>query len=121
MHHRIEKPLRWVGSSQRDLRNFPQEARREAGFNLNRVQTGRMPESWKPFETVGAGVAEIRISTNEGGTREHRVIYTARFGEAVYVLHAFEKKSRKTSRHDVDVAKARYSEMMRMRTNAEGR
>jgi phage-related protein len=121
MERRIEKPLRWVGSSRRDLRDFPPEARREAGFNLDRVQTGRTPRNWKPLDGVGTGVIEIRITTSEGGTREHRVVYVARFSEGVYVLHAFEKKSRKTSRHDVDVAKARYSEMLRMRTNSEGR
>jgi len=121
MVSRTEKPLYWVGSSRRDVRNFPAEARRNAGFNLDRVQSGRMPRDWKPLDTVAPGVQEIRITTNEGGSREHRVVYVARFPEAVYVLHAFEKKSRKTSEHDLDVAKARYSELLRVRTTQKER
>ena len=115
-----EKPLHWMGSSKRDLRSFPDQARNEAGYNLGLVQTGRPPRNWKPMESIGPGAAEIRVKTNVGGTREHRVVYVAKFPEAVYVLHAFEKKSQKTSPHDIDVAKARYSETMRLRA-AEGR
>ena len=75
-----------------------------------------MPRDWKPLDTVAPGVQEIRIRTSEGGSREHRVVYVAKFAEAVYVLHAFEKKSRKTSEHHLEVVKARYSEVLRNRT-----
>jgi|SRR4051812_28787293 phage-related protein len=115
------KTLKWMGSSKRDVRSFPDLARNRAGFNLGLVQKGREPRNWKPMESIGPGAAEIRVRTNEGGTREHRVIYVAKFAEAVYVLHAFEKKSQKTSPHDVDLAKARYSEMMRLRANSAPR
>jgi phage-related protein len=121
MAQRIDKPLRWVESTLRDVRNFPSDARREAGFDLDRVQTGRMPRDWKPLEDVAAGVQEIRITTHEGGSREHRVVYVARFPEAVYVLHAFEKKSRKTSEHDLEVARARYNQAVRLRENPHER
>jgi phage-related protein len=82
-----DKPLIWFGSSQVDLRAFPQDARRVAGFQLRRVQQGLEPNDWKPMTTVGAGVQEIRIHTG----LEHRVLCVAKFTEGVYVLHAFEK------------------------------
>ena len=80
-----------------------------------------MPTDWKPIDEVGPGAYEIRIKTNEAGAQEHRVVYVAKFPEAVYVLHAFEKKTRKTSQHDMDVAKTRYAEMLRLRSSQEGR
>lgn len=91
----------WMGASFEDLRDFPDDARRAAGYELRRVQRGLMPTDWKPMVGVGPGVNEIRIHTRI----EHRVLYVARFEEAVYVLHAFEKKSRQT--RDVDLALAR--------------
>jgi phage-related protein len=97
------KSLRWVGTSRRDLRSFPKDARGQAGRQLWRVQNGREPTDWKPMRGVGAGASEIRVHTD----REHRVIYVARFEEAVYVLHAFEKKTRKTPRRDVEIARRR--------------
>jgi phage-related protein len=73
------------------------------------------------MESIGAGASEIRVKTNEGGSQEHRVVYVARFPEAVYVLHAFEKKSQKTSQHDLNVAKAWYAEMIRLRASSQRR
>jgi phage-related protein len=87
-----EKPLLFVGGSRDDLRRFPADARRRAGFELDQVQNGELPSNWKPMTEVGAGVIEIRIHTET----EHRVFYVAKFQEAIYVLHAFEKKSQKT-------------------------
>jgi len=118
---RVEKPLHWMGTSKRDLRRFSDEARHEAGFDLDRVQIGSQPRNWKPMDSIGPGVSEIRVRTNEGGNQEHRVVYVARFAEAVYVLHAFEKKSQKTSQHDLDVARARYAEMIRLRASSQRR
>ena len=94
----------WVGSSRSDVQAFPQDARRLAGFQLRRVQQGLEPFDWKPMPSIGPGVREIRIHT----ALEHRVCYVAKFGEAMYVLHAFEKRTRKTSQHDVVLAKQRY-------------
>lgn len=101
------KPLRFMGSTQEDLRNFPDEARRDAGFQLHFVQLGMEPWSWKPMKTVGAGAMEIRIH-REG---EWRIICVAKFETAVYVLHAFEKKTQKTSQADIELARSRYKEV----------
>ena len=91
-----------------DLRAFPDDTRRIAGFQLWRVQRGLEPNDWKPLPSVGPGVQEIRIHTG----LEHRVLYVTKFGEAVYVLHAFEKRSRKTPKHDLDLAKQRLRLLM---------
>ncbi len=110
-----EKPIQWIGSSYRDLCGFPREARRQAGHSLGLVQHGLMPTDFKPFEEIGPGTYEIRISTEEGGNVQHRVFYVARFPEAVYVLHAFRKTTRETSEQDKRVGRARYKEMLQDR------
>lgn len=101
------KPLNFVGSSLDDLRNFPDEARRAAGFELRAVQSGLEPSDWKPIQAIGQGVNEIRIHV----LGEWRVIYVAKRRNAVYVLHAFYKKTRKTSRRDIDLARQRYRQI----------
>ena len=98
------KLLSFVGSSLDDLRNFPDEARRAAGFELRAVQSGLEPSDWKPMQIIGPGVNEIRIHV----LGEWRVIYVAKLHNTVYVLHAFQKKTRKTSRQDIDLARERY-------------
>jgi phage-related protein len=85
----MHKPLLWLGSSRRDIRAFPPEGRRVAGFQLLRVQQGMEPSDWKPMATVGPGVREIRVYTET----EHRVCYVARFAQAIYVLHFREAHS----------------------------
>lgn len=112
---RSDKPLRWIGAAQKEIRSFPETARNFAGRDLRRVQRGESPADWKPMESVGPGTREIRIRSWEGGTVQHRVFYVAAFPEAVYVLHAFEKKSEKTSPHNLQVAAARYRRMLQMR------
>lgn len=98
------KSLRFVGSSQDDLRNFPAEARRQVGFELYAIQRGLEPTDWKPMPAVGPSVREIRIHV----LGEWRVIYVAKFADTVYVLHAFRKKSQKTRREDIELARQRY-------------
>ena len=93
------KPLKFIGSSLDDLRNFPEEARRAAGFELRAVQNGLDPIDWKPMQAIGAGVKEIRIHV----LGEWRVIYVAKVHDAVYVLYAFQKKTRKTNRQDINL------------------
>ncbi len=100
----MRKPLHFIGSSLEDLRAFPDEARRDAGFNLNFVQRGLEPSDWKPMKTVGAGVNELRVRDRSG---VFRVIYLATRPEAVYVLHCFQKKTRKTRRADIELATRR--------------
>src|SRR2546425_5370714 len=110
-----DKPLFWVGSSRDDVRAFPPAARRVAGFQLRRVQQGLEPNDSKPTPSVGPGVHEIRIHTG----LEHRVFYVATFAEAVYVLHAFEKRTRKTPKHDLELAQQRLRALVnRRRTDA---
>ena len=106
-----DKPLVWVGSSRADLRAFPAPARRVAGYQLRRIQQGLDPNDWKPLPGVGPGVREIRIRTG----LEHRVFYVAAFADGVYVLHVFEKRSRKTSKHDLDLARSRYRALLAAR------
>jgi phage-related protein len=83
------------------------------------VQRGLEPKDWKPMESVGPGAREIRVRTHEGGTVQHRVVYVARFEEAVYVLHAFQKTTQATSQHNVDVARARYAQLLRERREGD--
>jgi len=101
------KKLIFIGSSLDDLKNFPAEARREAGFELDSVQRGAMPMDFKPLLAVGSGVYEIRIHA----LGEWRVIYVAKFDDAVYVLHAFHKKTQKTRREDIELAARRYRQL----------
>lgn len=100
-----EKEIRWVGSSYNDLLAFPQGPRREAGFQLGKIQAGLDPTDWKPFDDVGAGTKEIRIKDADG---VYRVMYVAKFEEAVYVLHCFQKTTQATSKKDKEIAEARY-------------
>ena len=98
----MAKPLYFVGTALEDLRAFPRVPRREAGYQLDRVQFGLDPSDWKPMPTVGRGVREIRIRHSQG---QYRVIYVAKFGDAVYVLHAFQKKTQKTRKQDIEIAR----------------
>jgi phage-related protein len=107
----LEKPLSWLGSSLDDLRAFPDEARRAAGYQLGRLQQGLMPDDWKPMTTVGAGVYEIRIHAG----LEHRVLYVAKYEEAIYVIHAFEKRTPQTRDADIAVARKRLADFLRCR------
>jgi phage-related protein len=97
------KPLRFIGSTRKALRAFPSQIRRVAGYQLFRVQNGLEPSDWKPMKTVGRGVREIRLH-HEG---QYRVIYVANLRDAVYVLHAFQKKKQGTRIHDIEKAKQR--------------
>jgi len=105
------KPLVWLGDSLVRLRAFPAEARREAGYQLERVQDERQPADWRPMSSVGPGVREIRVRV--GGA--FRVIYVAKYTEALYVLHAFQKTSRETSRLDIELARERFRALVRER------
>jgi phage-related protein len=106
-----DKPLMWVGSSRRDVRAFPRDARRAAGFQLRRIQLGMTPSDYRGIATIGPGVREIRIHT----TTEHRVLYVAKFAEAIYVLHGFEKRTRKTTKQDLETARERYKGLVAWR------
>lgn len=104
------KPVSFLGDSLYAIRTFPDGARRQAGYQIERVQRGLDPDDWKPMRSIGAGVREIRVRDAAGA---FRVIYIATLADAVYVLHAFRKKSRATSRHDLDLAAARLKHLTR--------
>jgi phage-related protein len=105
------KPLVCLGDSLARLRVFAPEARNEAGHQLRRIQEGTEPKDWKPMPSIGVGVNEIRVRI--GGA--YRVIYVAKFPEAVYLLHAFQKKSQKTARLDIELARLRFKRLVRER------
>ena len=96
----------WVS----DLRDFPLSVRREAGYQIDKVQHGEEPDDWKPIKTIGAGVQEIRLQDEAGA---FRVIYVAKLKDAIYVLHCFQKKTQRTAAHDIALASKRYNELMR--------
>lgn len=106
------KPVLFLGDSLECVRDFPVDARHDAGYQLDRVQRGLQPDEFKPMPTVGRGVEEIRIRDDVGN---YRVIYTARLPDAVYVLHAFQKKTQRTSQRDIEMARARFRDMMKDR------
>ncbi|HUN68165.1 MAG TPA: type II toxin-antitoxin system RelE/ParE family toxin [Burkholderiales bacterium] len=108
------KRVDWVGDSLEQLRAFPPDAMHDAGYQLELVQRGSMPEDWKPMPSVGLGVSEIRLRA--GGA--FRVLYVAKFPEAVYVLHAFQKKSRQTAQGDIELARRRFRAVLMTRRQA---
>lgn len=104
MQDQEQKPLKWLGNSKENLRDFPPVAMQRAGYQLEILQDGDEPDDWKPMKTVGPGVQEIRIKCDDGA---FRVFYVANRPEAIYVLHAFRKTTQKTEKRDIELAKAR--------------
>lgn len=104
------KLVSFLGNSLECLRNFPEDAQHDAGYQLEKVQRGEQPDDFKPMPSVGKGVEEIRISDESGA---YRVIYLARRAEAVYVLHAFEKKTQATLKRNIDIARKRFAQVSR--------
>ena len=104
------KEVEFLGDSLKAISNFPKSARQDAGRQLAKVQKGNPPDNFKPMAEIGKGVEEIRIRDKSG---IYRVIYTARLADAVYVLHAFQKKTMQTSNHDMEIAKRRFKQLMR--------
>jgi phage-related protein len=102
------KDVVFIGGADEDLRSFPPVARQRAGYQLYLVQTGAEPTDWKPMTTIGPGCREIRIREDSGA---YRVFYVATVGDAVYVLHCFQKKTQRTAKTDIDVGKTRYQAM----------
>ncbi len=105
-------PIVFLGDSLKRLRVFPEDARQDAGYQLDKVQRGQQPDDFKPMRSIGQGVEEIRVRDDSGA---YRVIYTARMPDAVFVLHAFHKKTQQTSKVDIQMAKQRFGQLMRDR------
>ncbi len=110
MLRKPRRDLEFVGSSYDDLIAFPQDARHEAGYQLDRVQQGEEPKDWKPMSSIGTGVREIRIREASGA---FRIVYVAKLEAAVYVLHCFQKKTQKTEQRDIDLAAKRYRQLLK--------
>ena len=104
------KPVVFIGDSLDAVRSFPDGARREVGFQIDRLQRGHNPDDWKPMKTIGPGVREIRVRDASGS---YRAIYIATIGDAIYVLHAFRKTTQGTPKRDLDLATARFRDLMR--------
>ncbi len=104
------KNIQFLGDSLKCLREFPEDAKQDAGYQLDKVQRGEPPDDFKLMPAIGKGVEEIRV-WDESGT--YRVIYTARLVDVVYVLHAFQKKKQATSKRDIELARKRYVELIR--------
>jgi phage-related protein len=104
------KGVRFLGNSLERLRQFPQNARHDAGYQLELVQRGEEPYDFKPMPSIGKGVEEIRVRDDSG---IYRVIYTARLADAVNVLHAFQKKTQGTSKRDIEIARERFAGLKR--------
>lgn len=105
------KAVVFLGDSLKCLRDFPEDARHDAGYQIDKIQRGEQPDDFKPMPSIGKGVEEIRIWDDSG---TYRVIYTARMADTVYVLHAFQKKTQATSKRDIDTAKERFARLMRV-------
>lgn len=103
------KEIRFLGTSLDAIKDFTDKAKQDAGYQLHKVQSGDDPDNWKPMNTVGQGVREIRIKDGV----QHRIIYTASIGDYVYVLHAFVKKTQQTAKRDIDLARQRLAELNR--------
>ncbi len=104
------KPISFLGDSLERLRDFPANPRRQAGFQLDRLQRGLNPDDFKPMKTIGKGVEELRVRDASGA---YRVIYLARLKDGVYVLHAFKKTTQRTSKADIELAQTRLAELNR--------
>jgi phage-related protein len=102
------RPVRFLGDSLKCLRDFPEGARHDAGYQLDKVQRGDQPDDFKPMPSIGKGVEEIRVLDWSGA---YRVIYFARREDAVYVLHAFHKKTQRTPKKDLEIAKRRFGQL----------
>jgi phage-related protein len=105
------KPIQWVGAARYELRDFPDDARLDAGFALWAIQKGEAPPDSKPMPIVGQGTQEIRIRTTDA----YRIFYVAKFEEAIYILHAFQKKTQKTSRQNIETGQQRYKQLIQQR------
>lgn len=108
------RPIIWLGDSLKEVRSFPPEVRQDVGSALYDAQNGTTAPSAKPFKGVGSGVFEIALRFDK---EAYRVVYAVRIGEKIYVLHAFQKKSKRgieTPKQDVDLIKRRYQQALEM-------
>ena len=111
------RPIIWLGNSKKNILQFPVEVRKLIGDELQFIQFGGMPKSAKPFKGVGSGVIEIALKYDK---EAYRCVQAVQIGDAIYVLHAFQKKAKKgisTPKQDVDLIKNRYREAKELEKN----
>ena len=106
------KPISFLGSAASDLRAVSRNVRRRLGFDLHRLQAGEEPMDWRPMGDIGPGVGELRARDETGA---YRAFYVAKFPEAIYVLHCFEKKTQKTAQLDIELGRKRYKALIEAR------
>jgi len=104
------KTLCWEGDSKKMFLSFPQEVIHNAGYQLSKIQRGLDPDHADPMNRVGSGVIELIVNDKSGW---FRIFYVTKLGNAVYVLHAFQKKTNKTSQGDIDKGISRYDDLVR--------
>ena len=102
------RPVEFLGDPLPRMRDFPESVRKEAGVQRHKIQLGMDPSDWKPMASIGTGVREIRIRDEAG---IFRVIYVTKIIDAVYVLHAFQKKTQQTTKQDFDLAISRLKQI----------
>jgi len=109
----------WPQNLTDEIKNdWPVEMRKEGGFQLGRVQQGLEPNNYRPMPTIGAGVKEIKLQ--DEGKNQYRLIYIAKFEEAIYVFHVITKKTTEsTSKHDIELAKKRLGEINQHRQTSK--
>ncbi len=116
----VMRPVVWLGNSRKNIQEFPSDARRIIGGELQLMQYGGMPKDAKPFKGIGSGVVEIAIRHD---SEAYRSVVALQLGRSIYVLHAFQKKSRKgiaTPKRDVDLIKQRYREARELAEDEQG-
>jgi phage-related protein len=113
MERSFSKAVDWIADSRDVVREFPRDVRLAIGVELDNIQQGLSPSSWKPMKTIGLGVNELRIKHGD----QYRVLYVAKYEEAIYVLHAFKKKTQKTSKKDLELAAARFRSLVSWRSS----
>ena len=117
----VLRPVVWLGNARKNLKSFPEGAQKLLGDELQLVQFGGLPKDAKPFKGVGSGVLEIALRY---ASDAYRVVTAVQLGQRIYVLHAFQKKSKKgiaTPQHDVDLIKKRYAEAQELAREHEKR
>lgn len=115
----VIRPLRWLGNSKKNIQNFPKDAQKGMGAQLQTMQFGGMPKNAKPFKGIGSGVFEIAIKSDK---EAYRTVLAVQLGNTIYVLHAFQKKSKKgieTPKQDIDLIKQRYNEAKELAKNEQ--
>lgn len=103
------KDIEFLGTSLEEVRSFPDDIKQDTGYQLHKVQIGDMPDNYKPMSGIGSSVVEIRLKDSYG---IYRVIYTAKFADTVYVLHAFTKKTQKTPQSDINLTRSRLKSLI---------